>query len=43
MLNTTFKKEVFDGLSTYPKYISSKYIYDAKGDKLFQDIMAMPS
>jgi L-histidine N-alpha-methyltransferase len=43
MLNTTFKKEVFDGLSTYPKYLSSKYIYDAKGDKLFQDIMAMPS
>lgn len=43
MLDTSFKKEVFEGLTAYPKYLSSKYIYDAQGDKLFQDIMAMPS
>lgn len=41
--NTAFKKDVFDGLSSYPKQLSSKYIYDVLGDKLFQDIMAMPS
>ncbi len=41
-LDTPFKKEVFKGLTAYPKYLSSKYIYDSKGDKLFQDIMAMP-
>ncbi|MEH6763719.1 MAG: L-histidine N(alpha)-methyltransferase [Aequorivita antarctica] len=42
LLDTTFKKEVFEGLSAFPKYLSSKYFYDKKGDKLFQDIMAMP-
>lgn len=42
-LNTSFKKEVYKGLTSELKYLSSKYIYDKKGDKLFQDIMAMPS
>ncbi len=42
-LNTPFKKEVYEGLTSDLKYLSSKYIYDKKGDKLFQDIMAMPS
>lgn len=41
-IDTSFKKEVFIGLSSFPKYLSSKYIYDSKGDKLFQDIMSMP-
>lgn len=41
-LDTPFKKEVFEGLSAFPKYLSSKYFYDKRGDKLFQDIMAMP-
>ncbi|WP_026450259.1 L-histidine N(alpha)-methyltransferase [Aequorivita capsosiphonis] len=40
--NTTFKNEIFEGLSSFPKHLSSKYFYDKKGDKLFQDIMAMP-
>ena len=40
--NSTFKQEVYDGLSANPKFLSSKYFYDAKGDKLFQDIMKMP-
>lgn len=42
LLDTTFKKEVFEGLNSYPKHLSSKYFYDKKGDKLFQEIMAMP-
>lgn len=42
LLDTPFKKKVFEGLSAFPKYLSSKYFYDKKGDKLFQDIMAMP-
>lgn len=41
--NTTFKREVIEGLTSFPKHLSSKYFYDKKGDKLFQDIMAMPS
>lgn len=40
---STFEKEVAEGLSAFPKYLSSKYFYDKKGDKLFQEIMAMPS
>jgi len=41
-LTSEFEIEVYQGLTTYPKYLSSKYIYDKAGDKLFQDIMAMP-
>ena len=37
-----FKKEVLEGLSKENKFLSSKYFYDEKGDKLFQQIMAMP-
>ncbi|RDY58948.1 L-histidine N(alpha)-methyltransferase [Flagellimonas nanhaiensis] len=37
-----FEQEVYEGLTTYPKHLSSKYFYDEVGDKLFQDIMAMP-
>ncbi|PWL37906.1 L-histidine N(alpha)-methyltransferase [Flagellimonas aquimarina] len=39
---STFEQEVYEGLTTYPKHLSSKYFYDEVGDKLFQDIMAMP-
>lgn len=39
---TEFEKEVYTGLTDYPKHLSSKYIYDKKGDRLFQDIMKMP-
>jgi len=35
-----FAKDVEKGLSAKPKTLPSKYFYDAKGDKLFQDIMA---
>ncbi len=39
---TAFGQEVYEGLTAFPKYLSSKYFYDEIGDKLFQDIMAMP-
>lgn len=42
-INHAFRNEVFEGLSSFPKYLSSKYFYDKTGDTLFQDIMAMPS
>lgn len=37
-----FQLEVETGLSDFPKHLSSKFIYDERGDKLFQEIMAMP-
>ena len=39
---TKFAEEVARGLTDYPKHLSSKYFYDERGDKLFQDIMKMP-
>ncbi|KQS91911.1 L-histidine N(alpha)-methyltransferase [Chryseobacterium sp. Leaf394] len=38
----TFLKDVIEGLSAHPKKLSSKYFYDKNGDRLFQQIMAMP-
>jgi L-histidine N-alpha-methyltransferase len=37
--NKTFFKEVMEGLSSTPKYLQSKYFYDATGDSLFRRIM----
>ena len=39
---TAFEQEVYEGLTAFPKKISSKWFYDKKGDKLFQQIMALP-
>lgn len=39
---TQFEEDVYRGLTDFPKHLSSKYFYDAEGDKLFQDIMNMP-
>jgi len=39
---STFEKEVYEGLTTFPKHLSSKYFYDEVGDKIFQEIMALP-
>lgn len=39
---TQFEEDVYNGLTNFPKHLSSKYFYDKAGDKLFQDIMAMP-
>jgi len=37
-----FLKEVLADLGTVPKTLNSKYFYDEKGDKLFQEIMSCP-
>ncbi|CAZ94937.1 L-histidine N(alpha)-methyltransferase [Zobellia galactanivorans] len=42
LFKTQFEEDVYKGLSDFPKHLSSKYFYDQKGDKLFQDIMHMP-
>lgn len=41
-IDAFFKNDVHAGLTSFPKYLYSKYIYDKKGDKLFQDIMNLP-
>lgn len=38
----TFRQEVLEGLTKTPKALQSKYFYDAAGDVLFQQIMALP-
>ena len=40
--NSKFLKDVEHGLHQNPKTLASKYFYDEIGDRLFQDIMAMP-
>ena len=42
IFETQFEEEVYIGLTDFPKHLSSKYFYDKRGDKLFQDIMDMP-
>ncbi|MGB5980518.1 MAG: L-histidine N(alpha)-methyltransferase [Nonlabens sp.] len=37
-----FQDHVKEGLSAFPKFLSSKYIYDDRGDELFQQIMDLP-
>lgn len=39
---TAFEQEVYEGLTAFPKKISSKWFYNKEGDKLFQQIMALP-
>lgn len=41
-MNEAFAKHVGEGLSATPKYLSSMYFYDEKGDELFMEIMNMP-
>lgn len=40
--DTQFYKDVVRGLSSSPKFLQSKYFYDATGDRLFQQIMHLP-
>lgn len=42
MFESAFAEDTYKGLTSNPKYLLSKYIYDKKGDKLFQKIMEMP-
>jgi L-histidine N-alpha-methyltransferase len=41
-LANPFYKDVIRGLTSTPKFLQSKYFYDAAGDKLFQEIMDTP-
>lgn len=36
------ESEIIDGLMAAPRYIPSKYFYDDRGSKLFEQIMQMP-
>ncbi|PIF46657.1 dimethylhistidine N-methyltransferase [Chryseobacterium sp. 52] len=38
----SFRLDVLKGLKKNPKRLSSKYFYDKTGDRIFQEIMAMP-
>lgn len=37
-----FFQNVWKGLNASPKYLESKYFYDATGDKIFEEIMECP-
>lgn len=39
---SSFARDVFAGLSSTPKYLSSRYFYDKRGSEIFQEIMRMP-
>ena len=41
-MENLFLNDVLKGLSANPKTLSSRYFYDAIGDKLFQQIMELP-
>lgn len=38
----SFAEDVLKGLSSEPKFLSSKYFYDDEGSRLFQQIMDLP-
>jgi L-histidine N-alpha-methyltransferase len=38
----SFAQDIRTGLSTYPKRLPSKYLYDTRGDQIFQQIMKLP-
>lgn len=40
--NSPFEADVYNGLTSSPKTLNSKYFYDKKGDELFQKIMELP-
>jgi len=42
ILNQAFAEDVQQGLTSNPKYLLSRYFYDAAGDRLFQKIMNLP-
>jgi len=41
MDNNSFKEDVFQGLRSEQKYLTSKYFYDDKGSRIFQEIMQL--
>ncbi|MGY0391637.1 L-histidine N(alpha)-methyltransferase [Bizionia sp. KMM 8389] len=41
-MNETFANDLITGLTAENKYLSSKYLYDDNGSRIFQEIMNMP-
>lgn len=41
-IDQDFAADVLKGLSAQQKYLPSKYLYNKRGDEIFQEIMAMP-
>ncbi|MFW6290260.1 MAG: L-histidine N(alpha)-methyltransferase [Mariniphaga sp.] len=41
-ITSAIASETMNGLSSMPKFLSSKYFYDDAGSAIFQDIMKMP-
>lgn len=37
-----FRRELIEGLSAHPKSLSPKWLYDARGSELFEDITRLP-
>lgn len=42
LIHNPFAKDILKGLSSVPKKVPSKYLYDTNGDKLFTQIMELP-
>ena len=42
IVQNDFAVDTLDGLTANPKFLSSKYFYNERGSKIFQDIMRMP-
>lgn len=40
-VNLAFAADVYEGLTADKKFLPSKYLYDERGDAIFQEIMAM--
>ncbi len=40
-LHQQFAKDVKEGLTSFPKFLSSKYFYNAEGSRIFQEIMQL--
>ena len=40
-VNLAFAADVYEGLTAHKKFLPSKYLYDERGDAIFQEIMAM--
>ena len=40
-INLAFAADVYEGLTADKKFLPSKYLYDERGDAIFQEIMAM--
>lgn len=42
IFHSPLEEDVYEGLQTFPKKLSSNFFYDEKGDRLFQQIMQLP-